>query len=193
MSLTSTAPGAEIAAWWGVVDLCFPGHAACGAATFRPAGPETLEADWSDWVEFCYRPVLRPAVFALHEAALASSWSRLRAAERALALALPEPARAGSLAAGRRSLLGFAPPRGAKLLDRWRAENDISTGHAAAVFVVRAQLFHLPSVQIAASLALAECLLGASSVGHVPRAETVAALLGGAIAGGAGTPAWATV
>ena len=90
MFLTSTGLGAEIAAWWGVVDLCFPGHSGCGPATFNPSGGETFEADWSEWVEICYKPVLRPAVFALHEAALASSWPELRATERAMArTALP--------------------------------------------------------------------------------------------------------
>lgn len=193
MFLTSTGLGAEIAAWWGVVDLCFPGHSGCGPATFNPSGGETFEADWSEWVEICYKPVLRPAVFALHEAALASSWPELRATERAMALGLSQAAAGGSLAAGRRVLLDFAPPRGAKLLDRWRAENDASTGHMAAVFAVRGQLFHLPCVQIAAALALTECVLGASSVGQVPGAEAVAALLGEAISGTADSPAWATV
>lgn len=190
-----SGPSAEIAAWWAVLELCFPSHRTCGAATFAPAGPETFGSDWNAWVELCYRPVLLPAVFAAHAAAADGSSAALRAAENALALALAEAPRAASLAAGRRVLFGCAPPQGSRFLERWCAESDRTTGHMAAVFAVRGQIFHLPCVQIAAALALAECLLGAASVGHVLEESEVASLMAEAVSPGVqgGMSRWAVL
>jgi len=170
---------ADLTALWRMVELCLPPHEECGAATFLPQGEETFDRDWQAWSVEIYIPVLRPALLSLQRAAVGASPAELLAEDELLGAALPEPAKHRSLAAGRRALLDFTPPQGAKLLERLRESAAINdqAGHLATVFAVRAQIFHLPAVQVAASLLLAECLLGAASVGLTLPAGRTAALL----------------
>jgi len=167
---------AEIAAWWRLVELCLPSHEECGALTFAPSGAETLEADWQRWTTGVFLPVLHPALIALQNAAAAQDAIRLLAGDAALGAALPREAARRSLAAGRHLLLASAPPQGAKLLERVRdavATHD-ETGHLATAFAVRGNVFHLPFVQVAGALLLAECVLGAAAAGvTLPAGRTI--------------------
>lgn len=170
----------DLAALWRIVELCIPSHEECGAVTFLPQGAETLEADWQGWVASVYAPILLPALPPLLQSASESAFTALLGGDASLGAALPVPVAARSLAAGRRSLLDFRPPQGAKLLDRLREAavvND-SAGHLATVFAVRAHAFHLPTVQCGAALLLAECVLGASAVGITLSARRTSELLG---------------
>ena len=171
---------ADLAALWRMVELCVPSHEECGAATFLPRGAETLEADWQDWVATVYSPVLLPSLPGLQQSASGGAFNALLGGDAALGAALPVSAAGRSLAAGRRALLDFCPPQGAKLLERLReaAATNASAGHLATVFAARAHAFHLPSVQCGAAFLLAECVLGASAVGITLSADRTAELLG---------------
>lgn len=169
----------NLAALWRMAEICLPAHDECGAVTFMPRGGETLDADWQDWLVSVYGPVLLPALPAMQHLAANASFTALLGEDAALGAALSEPAARRSLAAGRRALLDFRPPQGAKLLDRLResAEANPSAGHLATVFAARAHVFHLPAVQTSAALLLAECVLGASAVGLTLSARRTAELL----------------
>jgi hypothetical protein len=192
LSCGETGPAAEIAAWWRLVELCLPSHDSCGAVTFQPAGSPSLEADWDSWCRTIFHPALRPSVFVLLEAAAARDASARAAADRRLGSALPEAVATASLAAGRRILLEYIPPCGARLLERLSttAGEDASFGHLATVFCVRAHVFHLPAVQTAGALLLAECVLGAESAGLTLSAARSAALLERASQPVPEAPAW---
>ena len=174
-------PVAEIAAWWRLVELCLPSHEQCGAITFAPAGAESLEADWNDWVTSIFLPVLHPSLTALQSAAAMQDAARLLAEDAALGTALPAAAASGSLTAGRHLLLAFSPPQGAKLLEKLSeaAATDASVGQLATAFAVRGQVFYLPFLQVAGALLLAECVLGADAAGvTLPAARTIGLLQG---------------
>jgi len=186
-----TDAAAEIAAWWRLVELCLPSHDGCGAVTFRPSGAETFDAEWHRWFGEIFQPVLHPALPALQGAAATQHLAGLLDGDAALGAVLPQSAAAGSLAAGRHLLAGFTPPQGARLLERFReaAAVDPSTGHLASVFAVRGQVFHLPMVQVAGALLLAECVLGADAAGLTLPASRTVALLQGAMERLAAVPA----
>lgn len=172
----------DLAALWRMVEICLPAHEDCGAITFLPRGGETLEEDWQEWALTTYAPVLAPALPTMQLLAANGSFTALLGEDAAVGAALSVPAAQRSLAAGRRSLLDFLPPQGAKLLDNLReaAATNASAGHLATVFAVRAHVFHLPSVQATAALLLAECVLGAAAVGLTLPAKRTAELLGAA-------------
>lgn len=180
---------ANLAALWRMVELCLPAHDECGAVTFLPRGGETLEADWQSWLASVYAPVIAPSLPSLQDLAASAAFTALLGADASFGAALPEAAAQRSLAAGRRALLDFRPPQGAKLLDRLRetAASNNAAGHLATVFAARAHAFHLPAVQTAAALLLAECILGASAVGLTLSATRTAELLG--VAGRCASPA----
>lgn len=173
---------ANLAALWRMVELCLPAHEECGAVTFLPRSEETLQADWQDWLESVYAPILMPALSSLQHLAATASFTALLGADAALGADLPGPASGRSLSAGRRALLDFRPPQGAKLLDHLRetAVSNHAAGHLATVFAVRAHAFHLPAVQSSAALLLAECVLGAAAIGLTLTARRTADLLGAA-------------
>lgn len=191
MNPTGTLPQeqADLAVLWRMVEICLPAHEDCGAVTFLPRGGETFDADWQDWLGAVYAPLLAPALPGLQQLAANGSCTALLGADAALGASLSVPAAQRSLVAGRCALIDFRPPQGAKLLDQLReaAVANAGAGHLATVFAVRAHLFHLPSVQAAAALLLAECILGASAVGLTLPAARTAALLG--LAGSAAAPA----
>ena len=172
----------DLAALWCMVEVCLPAHEDCGAVTFLPRGGETLEADWREWAVSVYAPVVAPALPAIQHLAAKASFTALLGEDAALGAALSSPAAERSLAAGRRALLDFRPPQGAKLLDNLReaAVANAAAGHLATVFAVRAHVFHLPSVQAMAALLLAECVLGAAAVGVTLSAKRTAELLAAA-------------
>jgi hypothetical protein len=172
-------PAAEIAAWWRVVELCLPSHEECGAVTFMPSGSETLEADWERWLAEIFLPVLHPSLTALQAAAATQDVTRLLAEDAALGAALPVAVGRGSLVAGRHLLLSFDPPQAEKFLERLReaVAAQESAGHLATVFVARGRIFHLPSLQVAGALLLAECILGADAAGvTLPASRTIGML-----------------
>jgi len=170
---------ADLTALWRMVELCLPSHELCAAATFLPRGAETFDQDWQAWSTETFGPVLRPALLALQRFASGVSPSELLSQDAALGAALPELAAWRSLAAGRRLLLDFTPPQGSRLLERLRlaAGGNESTGHLATIYAVRAHIFHLPAVQVAASFLLAECVLGAASAGLTLPARRTASLM----------------
>jgi len=172
----------DLAALWRMVEICLPAHEDCGAVTFLPRGVETLETDWRDWAVSVYEPVLAPALPAMQSLACEGSFTALLGEDAALGVALSACAAQRSLAAGRRALLDFRPPQGAKLLDSLRevATTNAAAGHLATVFAARAHVFHLPSVQATAALLLAECVLGAAAVGVTLPAKRTAELLAAA-------------
>ena len=172
-------PAAEIAAWWRIVELCLPSHDECGAVTFAPSGEESLEAEWNRWLTGVFFPVLYPALTELQSAAAAQDVARVLSGDAALGRSLSSAAAWGSLVAGRHLLLSFQPPQAAKLLERLReaAAAEKSRGHLATVFAVRGQTFHLPFLQVAGALLLAECVLGADAAGvTLPAARTIGLL-----------------
>ena len=169
-------PAAEIAAWWRLVGLCLPSHEVCGAVTFVPAGSETLDADWDRWVAEVFLPVLHPSLTALQSAAARQDVAAVLAEDAALGAELPADLSGASLAAGRHLLTAFQPPQGARLLERLSEAALIgpSTGHLATVFAARGQAFHLPFLQVAGALLLAECVLGADAAGvTLPATQTI--------------------
>lgn len=172
-------PAAEIAAWWRLAELCLPSHEVCGAITFRPSGVETFGADWVKWFDEIFQPLLRPALFSFQTAAATQDLTRLLAEDAALGAVLPAGALDDSLAAGRNLLFAYTPPQGAKLLERFRdaAAVNSATGQLAAVFALRGQVFHLPMIQVAGALLLAECVLGADAVGLTLTAPRTVELL----------------
>lgn len=184
-------PAAEIAAWWRLVELCLPSHDACGALTFAPSGPETLEADWERWVADTFLPVLHPSLLALQDAAAAQDCARLLAGDAALGAALSAVASARSLSAGRDLLVSFQSPQGARLLERLRdaVSANSEAGHLATVFAARGNIFHLPFVQVAGALLLAECVLGADAAGVTLPAGRTIDLMQGAMDSMAAIPA----
>jgi len=170
---------AEIAAWWRLVELCLPSHEDCGAITFAPAGEGTLESDWDRWLTDIFLPVLHPALTSLQSAAATQDVARVLSEDGALARALPSAAGRRSLMSGRHLLLSFQPPQAARLLERLRdaAAADQSVGHLPTVFAVRGQTFHLPFLQVAGALLLAECVLGADAAGlTLPAPRTIGLL-----------------
>jgi hypothetical protein len=172
-------PAAEIAAWWRLVELCLPSHEQCGALTFAPSGSESLEADWDQWLTEVFLPVLHPALTALQSAASSQDAERVLSEDALLGVSLPVAAAGGSRQAGRHLLLSFQPPQAAKLLERLREATaaDPMAGHLATVFVVRGQTFHLPFLQVAGALLLAECVLGSDAAGvTLPAGRTIALL-----------------
>lgn len=172
-------PAAEISAWWRVVELCLPSHDECGAITFVPGGSEVLEAEWEEWLTGVFFPVLYPALTALQSAAAAQDVARVLAGDAALGRLLPSGVACGSLVAGRHLLLSFQPPQAAKLLERLRAAAaaENTHGHLTTVFAVRGRTFHLPFLQVAGALLLAECVLGADAAGvTLPAARTTGLL-----------------
>jgi len=176
-------PAAEIAAWWRLVELCLPSHEQCGALTFAPGGEETLESDWDRWLTDVFLPVLYPALTALQSAASTQDAARVRSEDAALGGALPAAAARRGLEAGRYLLLSFQPPQAAKLLERLReaAAADQSAGQLVTVFAVRGRIFHLPFLQVAGALLLAECVLGADAAGVTLPAPRTIGLLQGAL------------
>lgn len=184
-------PATEIAAWWRLVELCLPSHEECGAITFAPSGRETLEADWDRWLTDVFLPVLHPALTALQSAAVTQDVARVRSEDAALGASLPTAAARASLAAGRHLLLSFQPPQAAKLLERLReaASVDESCCHLATVFAVRGHTFHLPFLQVAGALLLAEGVLGAEAAGLTLTAPRTIGLLQNALDRMAALPA----
>lgn len=174
-----------------MVEVCLPSHDACGAVTFRPSGAATLDAEWDAWVTALYVPLLRPSLCTLQDAAASQPLNVLLRADRDLGHALTESAARGSLAAGRCALLDFVPPRGAKLLERLRqaAVDSDAVGHLPTVFAARAQVFHLPSVQVAGAYLLVECVLGAGDAGVILPAARAAAMIQRGLAGCSPVPA----
>ena len=169
-------PAAEIAAWWRLVELCLPTHEKCGALTFAPSGTETLDGDWERWVTDVFLPVLHPALLSLQNAAAAQDNVRLLCEDAALGAALTADAAQRSLLSGRHLLLSCQPPQGAKFLERLRetALHRAEAGQLATIFAVRGHVFHLPFVQVAGALVLAECVLGADAAGvTLPAARTI--------------------
>lgn len=165
---------AELTAWWRHVELCHPFHETCGAFTFRPSGAETINVDWNDWLHGVFVPVIAPALARLLSAVCSQDLKAVVAADTSLGAALSSDAARSSLAAGRRALAEWTPPRGAKLLESLRtlAGRDESIGHIATVFAVRGNIFHLPGVQLSGAYLLAECVAGAESVGvSLPAAQ----------------------
>jgi hypothetical protein len=123
--------------------------------------------------------VLRPSINAIQEAAARQDFPDLLRRDALLGESLPPNAARESLVVGRRALLDFTPPHGAKLLERlghFAAENP-AAGQFATVFAVRAHVFHLPGVQVALALLLAECILGAGSIGITLPALQVSELM----------------
>ena len=177
---------ADLTSLWRMTELCLPSHEECGALTFRPRGDETLDADWNSWMTETRAPVLRLAFLDLHRHASELSFAAFLGADAALGAALPAAASQASLTEGRRALLGFTPPRGAKLIERLReaAASNGAAGHLTAVFAARAQAFHIPAVQAETALVLAECILGAASVGLTLPASRTAELMLAALADG---------
>lgn len=175
-------PG-DLATMWRMVELCLPAHEECGALTFLPRGEELFEADWIDWAAAVYAPILAPALLSLQHCAATTAFTALLGEDAALGAALSASAARRSLAAGRRALLDFRPPQGAKLLDRLRdaAATNLAAGHLATVFAVRAHAFHLPAVQFSAALLLSECVLGASAIGLTLSARRTAEFVGSVI------------
>ena len=172
-------PAAEIAAWWRLVELCLPSHEECGAITFAPAGERSLESDWDRWLTDIFLPVLHPALTSLQSAAATQDAARVLSEDSALANALPSAAAHRSLLAGRHLLLSFQPPQAARLLERLRdaASADQSVGHLPTIFAVRGQTFHLPFLQVAGAMLLAECVLGADAAGlTLPAPRTIGLL-----------------
>jgi len=172
-------PAAEIAAWWRLVELCLPSHEACGAITFAPAGEETLEAEWDGWLTDVFLPVVHPALAALQAAAVTQDTARVWSEDAALGGALPAAAARRSLTAGRHLLFSCQPPQAARLLERLRdaAAADQAAGQLATVFAVRGRTFHLPFLQVAGALLLAECVLGADAAGvTLPAPRTIVLL-----------------
>lgn len=169
----------DLAALWRMVEVCLPAHEDCGAVTFLPRGSETLEADWQDWATAVYAPLLAPALPTMQSLTANGLFTALLGEDATLGVALSASASQRSLAAGRRALLDFRPPQGAKLLDSLReaAAANAAAGHLATVFAVRAHVFHLPSVQATAALLLAECVLGAAAIGLTLSARRTADLL----------------
>jgi hypothetical protein len=182
---------AEIAAWWRLVELCLPSHEEGGALTFRPSGAETFGADWERWFGEIYQPVLHPRLPVIQTAAVEQDLQRLLAEDAALGAALPTVSASGSLEAGRHLLSVYTPPQGAKLLERFREASaiDPAIGHLASVFAVRGHIFHLPTVQVAGALLLAECVLGAEAAGLTLSAPRTIDLLQQAMEHLAATPA----
>ncbi|MBU3664334.1 MAG: hypothetical protein FGM15_00440 [Chthoniobacterales bacterium] len=176
---------AELSAWWRLIELCLPLHDTCGALTFRPSGAETIGSDWDEWLVGVYFPVLSPAFEQLLAAACAQDLQAVRAADTDLGKSLAPACARSSLGVGRRVLSDCLPPQGAKLLENLRlwAEQDTTAGHAATVFAVRGQVFHLPGVQLAAAFLLAECVLGAEAAGVTLPAARAAELVRGGLAG----------
>jgi hypothetical protein len=169
-------PAAEIAAWWRLVELCLPSHEECGAITFAPSGEGSLESEWDRWLTDLFLPVLHPALTSLQSGAATQDAARVLSEDASLGRTLPAVAVRGSLMAGRHLLLSFQPPQAAKLLERLRnaAATDKSVGHLATVFAVRGQTFHLPFLQVAGALLLAEGVLGADAAGlTLPAPRTV--------------------
>lgn len=184
-------PAAEIAAWWRLVELCLPSHDVCGALTFAPSGPETLGVEWDRWVAGAFLPVLHPSLLALQNAAATQDSACLLAEDAALGAALSGEAAQRSLSAGRHLLLSFQPPQGAKLLERLRDAVSLraEAGHLATVFAARGHVFHLPFVQVAGALLLAECVLGADAAGVTLAAARTIDLMQGAMDSMAAVPA----
>ena len=182
---------AEISAWWRIVELCFPSHEECGAVTFAPSGAETLEKNWRAWLSDLFVPVIRPSLAALQSAAAAQDFPRLLAEDAALGESLPSCCAKRSRIAGRHLLLSYAPPQGAKLLERLRDEaaRNPSVAHLSTVFALRGQVFHLPFVQVEGALILAECVIGADDAGVTLPAGRTAALLQRAMETMAAAPA----
>jgi len=183
-------PAAEVTDWWRVVERCMPSHETCGALTFTPAGVETFDADWEGWLTSTFLPVLHPGLQALQMAVAAQDLEALAREDTTLGAGLPAAAAERSLTAGRHLLLSFAPPQSVRLLDRLRAmaEEQTTFGQLAAVFAVRGQIFHLPSVQVTGAFLLAECVLGADAAGLTLPAGRTVALLQGALEGLAREP-----
>ena len=175
---------ADLTDLWRTTELCLPSHEVCGAVTFCPRGQETLQEDWLGWLAGTRSQILRGAFLDLHRHASEQSFAALLGADAALGAALPESAARASLVEGRRALLGFTPPRGAKLIERLREAADLNetAGHLATVFAARAQAFHIPAVQAETALVLAECILGANSVGLTLPAARTADLMAAAFA-----------
>lgn len=176
-------PAAEIASWWRLVELCLPSHEECGAITFAPTGEETLGAEWERWLTDVFLPVVHPALTALQAAAVTQDTARVLSEDAALGGALPAAAARGSLTAGRHLLLSYQPPQAAKLLERLReaAATDPAVGQLATVFAVRGRTFHLPFLQVAGALLLAEGVLGADAAGVTLPAPRTIVLLQGAL------------
>jgi len=167
---------AEIAAWWRLVGLCLPSQEECGAITFVPVGSETLEVDWDRWVTEVFLPVLYPSLTALQSAAARQDLAAVLAEDAALGAGLPADLSDGSLTAGRHLLAAFRPPQGARLLERLSeaAVIERSVGHLVTVFAARGQAFHLPFLQVAGALLLAESVLGADAAGvTLPAPQTI--------------------
>lgn len=190
-TLPTTEAAAQLAAWWSVVELCLPSHRDCRASTFRPAGAETLRTDWDVWLETIFRPSIEPALDSLAVAAGAGNSAGVLAADAALGRSLPAEERAASLRAGREVLLDYAPPQGARLLERLRAaaRDDRESGHLATVFAARGQAFHLPAVQLRAAFLLAECVTGSAAAGVTLRTEAAVEMMQAALPGGSSRPA----
>lgn len=192
MSQPSDSPAtSDLAALWRLVELCLPCHEACGAATFQPAGAESLDEDWDRWVDEIFVPVLQPAIPALQDAAARQDLPGILHRDVSLGAALPAAAARGGLTVGRRALLDFLPPQGAKLLERLRlaAVENAAAGQLATVFAVRAHVFHLPGVQVGMALLLAECVLGAAAAGVTLASSRASAMMECAVRRLAAAPA----
>lgn len=174
------ASGAEeLHSLWNCVTLCMPEIDRAGLATFRAAGPQTLDADWLRWIEACWAPVLQPALCRQWQAAQRSDLKALGEEDERLGALLPPGERDRSLRGGRRLLVGYHPPAGARLLTRFieQARAHPLRGHLVTAAALRAQIFQQPLLRVINAYLLAEARLGAEFSGHTPPADRIIAMM----------------
>lgn len=156
-----------------MVELCLPGHTQCGAATFCPTGWKTLEKEWDEWVEEIYLPTLACDLSFCYTLCALNEIGDYLNSDVMCGCMLEGAVGERSIAVGRRTLIDYLPPRGAKMLGQYRrmALNDTQRGHMVLVLLMRGFIFHLPVLEISIALLLAESVLGARSIGVTLPAE----------------------
>ncbi len=155
------------------LQLCLPGGWDCGPLTFLPGSGENGAVAWEAWVKDTWRALLQPAFCGAWSAAARGEFAGVVAVDRALTDRLHPAEARRSLLAGRRILLGYHPPRGAKVLTRMTTEASGSPGfgHLACVFAVRAALFQQPLFLAWHALLLAEVCAALAERGAWTHAE----------------------
>ena len=125
-------------------ELCNPFLDALGEVTLELRGP--VASSVVNWNAALFSPVILPAMADVRREFQLGGLFEIIGIDCRLDSLLPEPLALQSRDAGRRLIGGLLPPRGDRILERYRTTvlSGDAPGHLAVIHALRAALFSLP-------------------------------------------------
>lgn len=150
----SQAQNSSIEEIFRVLRFCDPAFETQQVLTFSPVALHPDPA-WEQWLEHAFCPYIAPALLDCLEHAAADHAHDVIERDIRLSREIARPLRNASLCAGRKLLLGFTVPSGARVLAKLRhkLDGELYSPNYATVLAARCALFGIaPSQAVAAYL-----------------------------------------